>query len=287
MSASGLSSADLEVVESVLETRSGYVLDLTDATFADFFEDHGVDIDDDRFRNRGSSKAKRLRSFLRQTSEPLLGQVLAGFLELRDACRPEPLPADLRERYIAVAERVGGRVRMTATVYDSVEPPARLRSDIDESVLASLGFEPGLLAILKARIAECTGCIDHELWLASTILSGSVLETVALGLGRREPAVVNLAYQQRYTKSARPFAEWRLVEWIDVLTDVGAFSLNVSKYATGLREFRNYVHPNAQFESGFEVNRRTAELSRHVTITAIEDVASYQGRSVQPEAADA
>lgn len=63
--------------------ESGYVLDFVNRTFADFLARYNVDIDDPKFADLGTSKANRLRSFLRSTPPPLVGQVLVGLLEHR------------------------------------------------------------------------------------------------------------------------------------------------------------------------------------------------------------
>lgn len=62
------------VVQSKLSERravdnafisSGYVLDFSDRTYSEWFEEElGVDIDDDRYRFKGASKGNRLRAFV-------------------------------------------------------------------------------------------------------------------------------------------------------------------------------------------------------------------------------
>jgi len=67
-----LKASDFRVLDEVFKSRdgSGYVLDFTNQTFAQFFRDElGVNIDDHRYYAGGSSKGKRLVYFLR-TAEP-------------------------------------------------------------------------------------------------------------------------------------------------------------------------------------------------------------------------
>jgi hypothetical protein len=45
-----------KVVFEKLFDRGGYVLDFTDPTFSAFFREHGVSIDDLKYRFNGSSK---------------------------------------------------------------------------------------------------------------------------------------------------------------------------------------------------------------------------------------
>ncbi len=52
-------------LDDVFEMGGGYVLNFSDRTFAQFFaEEINIDIDDRRYAQQGTSKAKRLRFFL-------------------------------------------------------------------------------------------------------------------------------------------------------------------------------------------------------------------------------
>lgn len=99
----------MEVIDDVLQMGSGYVLNFSDKTFATFFrETFGIDIDDQVYKTQGTSKAKRLRTFLQSTSPPLVGKVLDHLLEHRlrnvDAIINEATLA----RYRALAAELGG-----------------------------------------------------------------------------------------------------------------------------------------------------------------------------------
>lgn len=67
-----------DAVETVLGMDSGYVLDFSDRTFDDFFFET-VNIDPSAqsrlFSGRGSSKAKRLRSFIENASPHLVAKL--------------------------------------------------------------------------------------------------------------------------------------------------------------------------------------------------------------------
>jgi len=101
-----LSQLDREVVESILQMGEGFVLDFSDRTFAEFFSDFGVVIDDHRYRVDGSSKARRLRVFLRSAETPLLARVLAALLERRLLKSPDGITHQELERFRAIIERL-------------------------------------------------------------------------------------------------------------------------------------------------------------------------------------
>ena len=59
-----LSSIERRKLELLLRMGGGYVLNFSDRTFSEFFEEHTRhDIDATVYRERGSSKANRLRGF--------------------------------------------------------------------------------------------------------------------------------------------------------------------------------------------------------------------------------
>lgn len=80
---------EMQALEEFLEMSHGYVLDFTDRTFASFFADFQVDIDDSRYsEGHSGSKANRLRSFLKQESYYLVGRVIHELIEYAESYRP-------------------------------------------------------------------------------------------------------------------------------------------------------------------------------------------------------
>lgn len=71
---------DRRTLERLFDMGSGYVLNFSDRTFADFFIDHRVDIDDAKFREGGTSKANRMRIFWRLESNLVVGRVIEALI---------------------------------------------------------------------------------------------------------------------------------------------------------------------------------------------------------------
>lgn len=72
MTSSGtIRTIDMALIDDLFGMGGGYVLDFSDRTFAAFFTDElGININQSRYCAEGTSKAKRLRYFLK--SEPTL-----------------------------------------------------------------------------------------------------------------------------------------------------------------------------------------------------------------------
>lgn len=81
-----LSPTDIEVIERVLNMRTGYVMDFSDRTFDNFIaHEIGVDATAPRFTVDGASKAKRLRRIFSTLSAEPLAKLLKSFLKYRDS----------------------------------------------------------------------------------------------------------------------------------------------------------------------------------------------------------
>lgn len=79
---SDLTSIEKLKLERLLEMGSGYVLDFYNKTFQQFIlENVNIDIDNDKYFYKGSSKANRLRAFWEKESNPIVGELLEKLIE--------------------------------------------------------------------------------------------------------------------------------------------------------------------------------------------------------------
>lgn len=88
-------SIDMMFLDDLFEMGSGYVLNFSDRTFAEFFsEELNIDIDDPVYACNGRSKAKRLRCFLQTVDKATAARVLRALWEYREALRQRSNQAD-------------------------------------------------------------------------------------------------------------------------------------------------------------------------------------------------
>lgn len=81
-------SLDMTLLDDLFEMNDGYVLDFKDRTMTNFFaEELNVDIDDDAYREQGTSKAKRLRCFLNKVDLETSVRTLRALWEYREGRR--------------------------------------------------------------------------------------------------------------------------------------------------------------------------------------------------------
>jgi len=104
--------ADMRFLDEVLQMQGGYVLDFSDRTFGEFFDSTlGIDMDDERYRDFGRSKGKRLRRFLAVESGHVAGRALRELWEYRDAMPGQSSDQDYepkKQRYFEIVARVEG-----------------------------------------------------------------------------------------------------------------------------------------------------------------------------------
>lgn len=103
----------------------GYVLNFSDRTFAEFFEDElSVNIDDPKYQRNGTSKAKRLRAYLEIESEAVVAKTLRALWVHRESVRgpfdgkDEALRRQ-KERFFEIVHSIEGAMSTART--DAIE----------------------------------------------------------------------------------------------------------------------------------------------------------------------
>lgn len=85
---SNIRQIDMMFLNDIFEMNSGYVLNFSDRTFAQFFADElNIDINDPIYAQAGNSKGKRLRSFLQIVDKSTVVKTLKSLWEYREALR--------------------------------------------------------------------------------------------------------------------------------------------------------------------------------------------------------
>jgi hypothetical protein len=109
---SNIRATELRLIEDIFETKSGYVLDFSNLTFAEFFANEvGVDIYGLVYADAGNSKGKRLRTFLQKGQDKAVAKALNGLWEYRqDQMRRSGAAETIRgarEELSRIIERLG------------------------------------------------------------------------------------------------------------------------------------------------------------------------------------
>lgn len=258
-----------ECFEELFGMGSGYVLDFSNRTFAEFFRENAdVDIYASKYAVNGDSKAKRLRAFIELEPDSVVGKVLSELLEHWRYKSPQPnaKEAALHERARQVAGRVLGK---ESRPVDSGQD--FLKKNFGPISLQKIPSAGPLVPILEARLGEATRCLEAGAPLAVIFHCGSILEGLLLGVASANPLQFNQAPNSPKDRSGnvKQFHEWTLAQFIDVACELDHLKLDVKKFSHALRDFRNYIHPYEQMSSRFNPDKHTAEICLQVLKAAI------------------
>jgi hypothetical protein len=74
------------MIDEIFEMGSGYVLNFSDRTMAEYFEDElGIEIYDEKYAINGTSKAKHIRAFIEVEDGYIVGQLLRKLWDHRNS----------------------------------------------------------------------------------------------------------------------------------------------------------------------------------------------------------
>ena len=272
---SSITAADQLFLEKILRMGGGYVLDFTNETFSRFFMKFKIAIDNSKYMQSGSSKAKRMRSFWRLESDDVVAPVLSELLDVYEAyCASTDQQIDtfVLRKCREIAARLSGK----GPYVDQTTAQGFLDTDVEVPNLQELPIESMAVPIIHARLKEAQDCLSVGAYLSVIFQCGSVLEGVLLGAAQRTPEKFNrskVSPKNDRDGKVKSFHEWSLSDFIDVAYDVGVLKADVQKFSHGLRDFRNYIHPYQQMISGFSPDDYTAKVCLQVLKVALADVA--------------
>lgn len=253
---------------------SGYVLDFTDATFDEFFRRHGIEIHGVQYQTYGTSKAKKMRAFWEKESDTVIVPILSEMLDVYKAdCELNGNRFDdsLFQQCLRIIGRLAGR--SPSVNIDTQED--FLSDDFDVPNIQNLPIESQVARIIESRLNEAHIALSSGAYLSTIFLCGSILEGVLLGAALRDPERFNRSSsspKRRDNRKVKHFYEWTLAESIDVAHDIGLLKLDVKKFSHELRDFRNYIHPYQQMQSGFAPDEYTARLCLQALKAALADI---------------
>ena len=262
-------------LEHLLGMSGGYVLNYSNASFADFVRDSvGVN----PYELHDGSKAQVLRHLWFALSDSEFAKLTIDMLEYRR------LSEDLG--HLERNDRTEADWRLAEGVIDQLrpllEPDERLTGDEAaflardvEFDLSKVAVEVDFQSVIADRLKEVEICYENGAYLAVVILCGSTLEGLLYEAAKNHPGDYNRAQAApRHGDKVRPFPEWTLNDLLNCSRELGLLGEDVTKFGHAVREFRNYIHPQQQVKEGFRPRRVTAQVARQVLRAAIDDLAS-------------
>lgn len=148
---------DKEVIEKYLSMSGGYVLDFTDKKFSEFVLDATqINIDNEKYKREGTSKAKRLRSFIKLEPNSTVATLLSAFdayifnspFYSRNNSTPSP---ELRNLFLKIIENLKSNQK-NVTVTNNNQQVIKNKIFISHAYLDKNYIQPFVNKILKTGL---------------------------------------------------------------------------------------------------------------------------------------
>ena len=266
-----------KILEKFLGMDSGYVLNFSNRTFSDFFvENFKINIYDDKYADRGESKAKRLRTFWEKESNSLVADSIEKMIEWWESdslINEEEITNNqkvLAEKCKEIANNLRNR-NIDSVIKEEVE---FLNKKFDSANIKSLNLSTTMENVVQQRLDEIKKCLDNNIALGAIFLIGSTLEGLLIDIAKWNPEKFNKANSAPKDSDGniKKFKDWSLNSLIDVAYETDFIGLDVKKFSHNLRDFRNYIHPEEQITQNLKQDKNTALIAYNVLLAAIEDL---------------
>lgn len=268
-----LTSIDRRILEDLLDMGGGYVLDFSNSTYAEFFNDFGVNIYDQCYQVNGSSKAKLMRCFWKVATDQQVGFVLEGLFRYISETNPDNRGVKIEDKHLAILNRLLNRKQEKETESQVNTVADFLGVEFKNIDLTKLKLGTGLAETIEQRIDEIQQCLNSKASLAVIFLCGSTMEGILLNAAIQKPQEFNSSKcAPKKDNKVKQFHDWTLNDFVNVAHDTGLIGLDVKKFSHALRDFRNYIHPFEQAGQNFRPDHHTARISWQVLQATISNL---------------
>jgi hypothetical protein len=216
-----LKRSDMRILDDAFQMGSGYVLDFSDRTMAEFFEDEfGLEIYQDRYSFNGSSKAKYIRAFIEVEDGHTVAHVCRALWRRREG---------LSSHYTNPAEGEAIKVRLFDLLERLEAGESRPKADAIERFSRDLTLEELVASIEREIHANKPAAALDRLHTYCMKKFGHLLDERGIEWDRSEPLHSRVG---RYAKALR------------TERDLKEMTEQIIKNAIGVLEKFNYVRYN-------------------------------------------
>ncbi len=266
-----------KILEKFLGMDSGYVLNFSNRTFSDFFiENFKINIYDNKYADRGESKAKRLRTFWEKESNSLVADSIEKMIEWweSDSLINEEEITNNQKVLAEKCKKIANNVRNRNTANIQNEEIEFLNKKFDSVNIKTLNLTTTMENVIQQRLDEIKKCLNGNIALGAIFLIGSTLEGLLIDVAKRNPEKFNKSKSapKDTDGNIKNFKDWSLNSLIDVAQETNFIGLDVKKFSHNLRDFRNYIHPEEQVTQNFNPDKNTALIAYNVLLAAMEDL---------------
>ncbi|MGO7046035.1 abortive infection family protein [Rhizobium johnstonii] len=238
-----LKHSEMRIIETAFQADPGYVLNFSDRTFREFFEDElHIDIDDKRYRQQGSSKMNRLRAFLKTETPTRVAAALRALWSYRESLtQARQVPDGTQHRLFALIAGIESGEDIART--DAID-----RFSNDETL------EELVAAIERDIQADRPGAALDRLHTYCTKKFGHLLDQRGISWTREEPLHSRVGKYVRALQSER---------------ELRNMTLQILKNAIGVFDKFNHVRNNQTLAHDNELPDKAEARFIFDSVTAI------------------
>lgn len=153
-----------------------------------------------------------------------------------------------------------------------VSPSAAVAAPSDDVApdFSPLATQTEMQAIMARRWAECATCLNAGANLAAVVMMGGLVESLFVSKANHLDdksvlAKAKRAPKNRKTGKAISFQKWMLNDYIEVGHELGWIGEIAKSVSGSLRDYRNFIHPQAELTRGHTITEQDARLLWDVT----------------------
>jgi len=174
---SNLSPSNMPLFESLFESSRGpgYVLDFSDSTFKEFvYKETGINVYDNKYNTNGTSKAKRLREFIRLELDVTVSKLLLSLVDYAENINLINSNSDPQTKLISKCRCIANKlsVKKFETESDLISYDFQ---DFQGLPIDKLNIDNSLTDVILQRVKEIKTCLTHNAPLACVLLCGSTV----------------------------------------------------------------------------------------------------------------
>ena len=165
-----------------------------------------------------------------------------------------------------------GLRKQTPVSFENASVPETDDSPPDFSPLAT---QDAMQKIMARRWAECSTCLGAGANLAAVVMMGGLIESLFVSKANHLSDKSELAKAKRApTEKGKPipFQKWTLNNYIEVGHELGWIGDIAKSVSAVLRDYRNFIHPQAELTRGHTVQAQDARLLWTVTKAVIREL---------------
>jgi len=140
---------------------------------------------------------------------------------------------------------------------------------------SALATQQEMQDVMTRRWHECATCLNAGANLAAVVMMGGLIESLFVSKANHLPdkSVLSKAKRAPQKKGKPiPFQVWTLNHYIEVGHELGWIG-DIAKSVSGsLRDYRNFVHPQAELSRGHTIESQDASLLWAVTKAVVREL---------------